>query len=109
MSESPAKRRRVRFGLRTAFVIVFGVAVLLAAVFGSAAMLASSKKWIGDRHAALSQYKVGIAERPTHAPWRIRLLGEEGVPVLVVSFSTSAAERDGLQRLFPEARVVPCD
>jgi len=102
MTDIAPRRRWFSFSLRTLFVVVAASGLFLA-------WLGVQVQWIRDRHEALSHYSVGTTVRPKKAPWSIRILGEAGAPVVVVKFSTSMDERERLRRLFPEAKVLPCE
>ena len=88
------ERLRIRFGLKTFFVLLTLCGVWLGV----------QVKWVRDRHRAMEG--VDWSDHPypylTPAPWSLRLFGELGVTGISV-------ERDEVlyyQTLFPEAAVV---
>ena len=88
------ERLRVRFGLRTFFVLLTLLGVWLGV----------QVKWIRDRHRAMEGADMSGHPDPymTPAPWSLRLFGELGITGISV-------ERDQVlyyQTLFPEASVV---
>jgi hypothetical protein len=106
MDEKP--RRWFRFSLRMLFLLVALVAIWLG----------YHLNWIRQRHAARAWVK-GQAEYfddvpvqqgafpGAHAPWRIRMLGEDGVTSIWVVVRKEAVdpEQQRLEGLFPEAKV----
>lgn len=90
----PDRLFRIRFGLRTVFILVTVLGVWLGV----------QAKWIRDRHRALEGADMTDYFDPymTPASWSLRLFGELGITGLAV-------ERDQVgdyQALFPEAAVV---
>lgn len=104
MSEKP--RRWFRYSLRTFFVLLTVFAVWLGV----------QVKWIRDRHAALAWAEahaaVGEEAYPAatrDAPWSLRLLGEDGVTMIVICSDDKEYSLEGLKRLFPEADIAQAD
>jgi hypothetical protein len=97
------KRRWFRFSLRTLFVLVTVLCIWLG----------HSLTWIRQRHtvfhrhhpALRSMSRNGIRTDHANAPWSIRLLGEPGAVAILLKRGTSAAERERIQQLFPEAEI----
>ena len=115
------KRRWFAYSLRTLFVVV----TMLCVVLG---WLAYSIRWISQRHDALAHLHIGSyagpggvvcnnvmldlsqqflaqAARDVKPPWSIRLLGETGVGTISVYGPNHATIAENLARLFPEASV----
>jgi hypothetical protein len=98
---------RFRFTLRAflIFLTIQGIAL---------GWLGLQLKWIEDRHESLSDSAYFVvyhesAVGPAHAPWGIRILGEDGVAVIIVApgspDNVQWRDPDRLQRLFPEATI----
>ena len=75
--------------------------------------LGYSLNWIRQRHAvfhrhhpALPMTMNGIRTDHANAPWSIRLLGEPGAVSILLKRGTNAAERERIQELFPEAKIL---
>jgi len=114
-----SKRRWLRFGLRTVFVVV----ACTASFFG---LLRWARNWAAERQAFLEtdsnqRVPMAIVTSDSHsAPLPLRLLGEQGILEMKIGFEGPAdaplgdiyalsaeqkAEVDRIQRLFPEARI----
>ena len=96
----PARRRWIRYSLRTLFVLVTLVCVYLG----------WAMNWIRQRREFLNRHDVtsyisyvSYAYSSNRAPAPLRLLGEEGIGLLF--FSGSDEEMKEAERLFPEAKV----
>ena len=102
-SSIPRPSRRLRFGLRTLFVLVTVVSIWTAWV-------TYSLNWIQQRHEAIDDgwaSPVTVLGRPPRAsaPGGLWLLGEKGVDLIGVA---KGNERDfeRASRLFPEAQIA---
>lgn len=112
-------RRRFRFSLRTVFILVTLLGMALA-------WLVVQVKWMSDRRYALRYSEhagdvlpatavAGPRLGPTPpAPWSIRILGEKGRRAICVVRDSKdmtdaqfEAKVERIQRLFPEAEIVP--
>ena len=65
-------------------------------------------KWIRDRH-DLNELRAPGFYRSVDscpAPWSLRILGEKGVSIIVLSPDAQAPEARKLKQLFPEARLI---
>lgn len=101
------KRRRVRFSLRTLFVVVLLLVIPLGWV-------TVQLKWIRDRHEALRGLPQSRAfvldwsssfvhERDDVLPWSLRLLGEESVRQIFL-LDGQESELKPLRLLFPKLK-----
>lgn len=118
MTDLDKPRRRFRFSLRTVFVLITLLGMALAWVVVQV-------KWINDRHYALrfSDHAGAVlpatvvSPRPgpvPPAPWSIRILGEKGRRTICVVRDSKdmtdaqfEAKVERIQRLFPEAEILP--
>src|SRR4051812_31586087 len=99
LSEAPLRRRWLRFSLRTMLVVLTAVCVWLA----------YSLDWIRQRHEALTSDGVKPFGGPfpdPNPPVGLWLLGESGVNTIVMH-QRSSLSFDEVQRLFPEAMILP--
>jgi len=99
---TPPRRRWFAFSLRTMFVGV----VLIAA---SLALVRHQLDWIEERHQEFLWEEGDLGDAPP--PWHLWIFGErygvEGMSIGVTDPDVGAPEeRERMQRLFPEARVV---
>jgi len=107
MDESKPRRRWFRFSLRTLFVLVAVVSIVLGWV-------ESNRRWIRDRHNALNYAQQStiwnIWENPAdeRLPWGLRILGERCYQLTVFD-PIEQDEESRIQRfreLFPEGISV---
>jgi len=118
-SPAPPRRRWFRYSLRTLFVLVTLMAVLLA-------WIGVQLKWIHDRHELSPHYnRTTVVYKAYHhydethpyktapyktAPWSLRVFGEKGVDEIEIdrdqSGSAQESERQRLGSLFPESDLV---
>lgn len=98
---SKPRRRWFRFSLRMMLVLVTLVCVLCG-------YLGWAISWISQRRDFLSQAGVHsivgfVAKVP--APMSLRILGEEGTAIIILSDDLPSESKGQAQRLFPEADV----
>ncbi|HEY2893145.1 MAG TPA: hypothetical protein VGJ16_02995, partial [Pirellulales bacterium] len=109
MTETTARHRWFRFGLRSLFT-----AVTLSAVF--VAWLSYNLHWIRDRRNApvfYAQQQVSLATStgPTlmmltcNSPWPLEWFGEPGCVALRIESSLPESEVKRIRKLFPEAEI----
>jgi hypothetical protein len=113
-SESPWRWRfKLRFGLRTFFVVV-------TLVCAAAAWVQSQRRWIRERHEIVATYRVlagpilhghknpmyfVYGARP-EVPWQLRFFGEKGYYEVMLSDEMSDRDFRQVEKLFPEAKVT---
>jgi len=110
MHDDTRKPRRLRWSLRTMFVLV----LLLAIPLG---WITVQLKWIRDRHEALRgltesqrafilDWSSSFVHEPDDAlPWSLRLFGESSVRQIFLQ-NGQESQLDRLRSLFPEAEVA---
>ncbi len=94
----PSHRRWFRFSLRTFLVLLTLFCVWLGI----------QVQWIKDRHDVLARYPDISDSACPSAPWSIRILGERGVGVILLS-GADDAERERIVGLFPESQITNWD
>jgi hypothetical protein len=96
----PKPRRWFRFSLRTMFLVM--------TVF--CCWPGYQLNWIRQRHTALERHHppfkfLSPRNQSVDAPWSISILGESGAIAILIRPDTDAAERESIQKLFPESQI----
>lgn len=94
---TPPRRRWFRFSLRTLFVVVTLLCVLLGG------WMSYQLNWIRRRHDYLREHGLHPMRVTQSAPWSLRPFREPGVSILIVNTDDELAI---VRSLFPETSIL---